>query len=103
MTGTNRDLAEMCQILDQEILRLRPLADAAAGPSWIDRRLNLLCRQRIAVCAALVNRRVEASNKVVVLSRWVSGCGALGSFAGQPNRVEAISDMARRGRSRLKT
>jgi hypothetical protein len=78
LIGTNRDLAERQELLDREILRLQRVASDGAAPGLLDRRLVALCRQRIAVCAALVNRRIEASNKVVVLSRWVSGNGALG-------------------------
>jgi hypothetical protein len=44
MIGTNRDLAEMQQILDREILRLNLLA-GSRGPGGIDQRLALRCRQ----------------------------------------------------------
>jgi low affinity Fe/Cu permease len=78
MIGTNRDLAAMQELLDREILRLKRMPSSAPEGTWIEGRLSSVCRQRIAVCAALVNRRIEASNKVVVFSRWVSGNGALG-------------------------
>jgi hypothetical protein len=102
MIGTNRDLAEMQQILDREILRLNLLA-GSRGPGGIDQRLALMCRQRISVCAALVNRRIEAANKVVEFSRWVSGNGALGSPVGEPNRMRAATAMAWQGERRLET
>jgi hypothetical protein len=87
MIGTNRDLVEMQQILDREILRLNDLSGGTSGPGGIEQRLALMCRQRISVCAALVNRRIEAANKVVEFSRWVSGNGALGRLDGELNRA----------------
>jgi hypothetical protein len=84
--GTNRDLAAMQGFLDREILRLKRLASGGTEPGLLDRRFASLCRQRIAVCAALVNRRIEASNKVVIFSRWVSGNGALGDADTGANR-----------------
>ena len=97
MIGTNQDLVEMQQILDREILRLNRLTAGTRGPGWIENRLALLCRQRIAVCAALINRRLEAANPVVEFSRWVSGNGALGGAGGEPDRAKAADDMAWRG------
>src|SRR4249920_1621766 len=97
MIGTNQDLVEMQQILDLEILRLSRLTVGTRGPGWIENRLELLCRQRISVCAALVNRRIEAANQVVEFSRWVSGNGVLGGAAGKPDRANAADDMAWRG------
>ena len=94
MIGTNQDLVEMQQILDREILRFNRLTAGTRGPGWIENRLDLLCRQRISVCAALVNRRIEAANQVVEFSRWVSGNGALGSAVGEPNRAGAQSRQA---------
>jgi hypothetical protein len=40
-------------------------------------RLAALGRECIAVSATLVNRRIEAAKKVVDLSRWFNGNGAL--------------------------
>ena len=97
MIGTNQDLVEMQQILDREILRLNRLTAGTRGPGWIENRLELLCRQRISVCAALINRRVIAANQVVEFSRWVSGNGALGGAGGEPDRARATDDMAWRG------
>jgi hypothetical protein len=103
MIGTNRDLVEMQQILDREIFRLNRLAGGPRGPGGIETRLAMMCRQRISVCAALVNRRIEAANKVVEFSRWVSGNGALASPAGDPGRAKATFDTAWRGRTRVET
>jgi low affinity Fe/Cu permease len=97
MIGTNRDLVQMQQILDREIFRLNRLAGGPRGPGGIETRLARMCRQRISICAALVNRRIEAANKVVEFSRWVSGNGALGGPLGEPERAKAVADMARRG------
>jgi hypothetical protein len=77
MIGTNRDLASMQALLDHEIRLLNRMLGTAPEQNMIEARLSLLRRQRIAVCAAVVNRRIEASNKVVVFSDWVSGNGAL--------------------------
>lgn len=79
MLGTNRDLTTMQELLDFEILRFDAMAKGAPEQAWIRHRFVCLTRQRIAVCAALVNRRAEAAKKVVDFSRWVSGNGALGS------------------------
>jgi hypothetical protein len=98
MIGTNRDLVQMQQILDHEIFRLNRLAGGPRGRGGIETRLAMMCRQRISVCAALVNRRVEAANKVVEFSRWVSGNGALGGSVGVPDR----DPVGRRG-SRVET
>ena len=77
MVGTNRDLAAIKQILQREIDQLLYLAIGTRDTVRIERELSLLYRQRLAVCAALVNRRIEAANKIVSLSRWASGNGAL--------------------------
>jgi hypothetical protein len=103
MIGTNWDLVQMQQILDREIFRLNRLAGGARGPGGIETRLAMMCRQRISVCAALVNRRIEAANKVVEFSRWVSGNGALGGPVGDPGRTKALAGTAGRGGRRLET
>ena len=77
MIGTNRDLKSMQRILDWRITELKQLADDAPEQNWISDRLAFLSRQRIAVCATLVNRRIEAARHVVDLSRWFNGNGAL--------------------------
>ena len=97
MIGTNQDLVEMQQVLDREIFRLNRLTAGTRGPGWIENRLELLCLQRISVCAALINRRVIAADQVVEFSRWVSGNGALGSAVGEPDRAKPADDMAWRG------
>ena len=101
MIGTDRDLVEMQRILDREIFRLNRLAGGARGPGGIETRLAMMCRQRISVCAALVNRRIEAANKVVEFSRWVSGNGALAGPVGEPDRAKPLADTGRPGGSRL--
>jgi hypothetical protein len=101
MIATNRDLTAMQELLDREILRLQRIASDGAEPGLLDRRLVALCRQRIAVCAALVNRRIEASNKVVVFSRWVSGNGALGDADTGCNRETMPFGEGRRRQSPL--
>jgi len=77
MIGTNRDLVVMREILEFEISRCQTMAKSSPGQRWIGDRLVSLSRQRIAVSAALVNRRAEAAKRVVDFSRWVSGNGAL--------------------------
>ena len=88
--GTNRDLAKMQEILDQEIRLLTRSLGTAPEQNMIEARLSLLSRQRIAVCAAVVNRRIEASNKVIVFSRWISGNGALGGADLKHNRETTL-------------
>ena len=82
--GTNRDLKSMQRILDCRIIELKQLAGDAPEQNWISDRLAVLSRQRIAVCATLVNRRIEAARHIVDLSRWFNGNGAL--FGGNVNR-----------------
>ena len=77
MIGTNRDLAAIEQIVHQEIDRLQHLAGGTRDTAKVERALSVLYRQHLAICTALVNRRIEASNKIVSFSRWVSGNGAL--------------------------
>ncbi len=103
MIGSNRDLAEMQRILDREILRLSGLTRGRRGTGRIENRLALMCRQRIAICAALVNRRIEAANKVVLFSRWVSGNGALPSPVGGATPAKAVTDTAWRQEGQLES
>lgn len=95
MIGTNRDLREVGRMLDLEINRLQRLATGASAGSRIDRRLSLMYRQRISISAALANRHIEASNKVVIFSRWFSGAGALGACVPDANHVDDGIEMAR--------
>jgi hypothetical protein len=88
MIGTNRDLAAIKQIVHAEIDRLQRMAAGTRDTARIGRELKVLYRQRLAVAAALVNRRIEASNKIVDFSRWVSGNGAIGLIA-MPRRVQS--------------
>ena len=84
MIGTDRDLIAMREAVDYEILKLTSLKRAAGRREeidYIDRQLCSLSRERVALCAAIVNRRLEATKDVVVLARWVSGGGALDSAA----------------------
>ncbi len=84
MIGTNRDLAAIKETAEREIDRLQQIAVGTRDTAWIERQLSVLCRQRLAVAAALINRRIEASNKIISFSRWVSGNGALDVVATQP-------------------
>ena len=87
MIGTNRDLKSIQRILDCRIMELKQLARGASDPAWISARLTALGRERIAVSAILANRRIEAAKKIVDLSCWFSGNGAL---SGDPvNRATA--------------
>jgi hypothetical protein len=77
MIGTNRDLIAMRELIDFEIQKFAAMAKATSGQEWVEKHLLSLCRQRLAVCAALVNRRAEAAKSVVDFSRWASGNGAI--------------------------
>jgi hypothetical protein len=79
MLGTNRDLHRIRRMLDSEIAALRLVAAIAPEDDRTSQRLDLLARQRLSISAVLANRRIEAAKKVVVLSRWLSGNGLLGS------------------------
>jgi hypothetical protein len=95
MIGTNRDLTAMRELIDGEIRRFDAMAKAAPGQYWIQKQLLALCRQRLAVCAALVNRRAEAGKSVVDFTRWMSGNGALGepsSWWASKQQITAADD-----------
>jgi hypothetical protein len=78
--GTNSDLELIRGRLDSEIAALSRRTDSATDQAWVTYRLVTLGRRRIAVAATLANRRAEAAKKVVDLSRWFSGDGALGEI-----------------------
>ncbi len=84
MIGTNRDLIAMRAVIDHEIFALA-LRKSAMGrrdsANEIDRRLSALARERVALCAAIVNRRRESAKNIVVLASWLSGYGALDNIA----------------------
>jgi hypothetical protein len=81
--GTNSDLELIRGCLDSEIAALSRLVDSqTSDQAWITYRLVTLGRRRIAVSATLANRRAEAAKKVVDLSRWFTGDGALGEIKG---------------------
>ncbi len=83
MIGTNSDLELIRGCLDSEIATLSRLADNnATDQAWVTYRLVTLGRRRIAVAATLANRRAEAAKKVVDLSRWFTGDGALSEIKG---------------------
>ncbi len=87
MIITNRDLNAMRDELDRELFRLQALKsmpNRRTETERIERQIGLLPRSRVAVCAAIVNRRIEASQHIVSLSRWTSGNGALDCIPG-PN------------------
>jgi hypothetical protein len=77
MIGTNRDLKSIQHILDYRITELKQFASRGPGAAWVSLQLAALGRERIAVSAILANRRIEATKKIVDLSRWFSGNGAL--------------------------
>lgn len=95
MLGSNRDLCSIRASLDSEIEALSRIARYAPDPSPLSRRLSLLVRERRAVSATLANRQAEAANKVVDLSRWFSGNGALYAIV---RRATPLSEATRRRR-----
>lgn len=83
MIGTDRDLAQMREAIDYELLRLTILRKMPLGLTGIDDldfEIIRLRRERIALCAAVVNRRMEAKKPIVSFARWASGNGALDSL-----------------------
>jgi hypothetical protein len=95
MLGSNRDLCSIRASLDCEIETLSRMARYSPDPDRLSRRLSLLLRERRAVSATLANRQAEAANKVVDLSRWFSGNGALYAIV---YRATPLSEAARRRR-----
>ena len=80
MPYTNRELIAARDVLEAEIFRLKRLQrmpGRAADATRIREQITELNRDRVALCAAIVHRRFEASKEVVSLARWVSGNGAL--------------------------
>lgn len=70
----------MREAIDYELLRLTSLAKLgldAAGAGGVAFEIARLRRERIALCAAIANRRTEAARTVVSFARWASGDGAL--------------------------
>jgi hypothetical protein len=59
------------------------------------RHLSILMRERKALSAALANRHIEAANKVVDLSRWFSGDGALREVLHHIAAIPAAGDSRR--------
>ena len=84
MIGTNRDLCAMRESLEYELFRLQTLKNlpgCVTGAGFIDRHMASLNRERHALSAAIVNRRIEASKDVVVFARWASGNGVLDAIS----------------------
>lgn len=77
MIGSNRDLHLIRSALDSEIEKLSRFARNFPDLDHLSHHLSVLERERKALSAALANRDAEAANKVVDLSRWFSGDGAL--------------------------
>jgi hypothetical protein len=75
--GTNRDLMAVQRLLNAEIAALCKLPHDKSRRRWTSGRLLALQRKRIAICATLVNRRIEAAKPVVDLACWFNGNGAL--------------------------
>jgi len=87
MPYTNRELIASRDTLEAELYRLKTLqrmSGRAADATRINEQIAELNRERVALCAAIVHRRFEASKDVVSFSRWVSGNGAIN--AGRPMR-----------------
>ena len=77
MIGTNRDLMAVQRLLNAEIAALCKLLGDKSRRRRVSSRLLALQRKRIAICATLVNRRIEAAKPVVDLACWFNGNGAL--------------------------
>jgi hypothetical protein len=80
MIGTDRDLAKMREAIDYELFRLITLRKMPLGTTGVDEiavEIAKLHRERVALCAAIANRRAEASRSVVSFARWANGNGAL--------------------------
>jgi hypothetical protein len=83
MHYTNRELVALRDGLEAEIFRLktlRRLPGRAADATRISEQIADLNRERLALCAAIVQRRFEASRDVVSFARWVTGNGAVDDF-----------------------
>ena len=95
MLGSNRDLLSIRSSLDYEIEVLSQLARNASDLDHLSRRLSMLVRERRMLSAALANRHIEAANKVVDLSRWFSGDGALREVLHHIAAIPAAGDSRR--------
>ena len=99
MIATNRDLSAMRDAIEHEIVRLKapqnmPLRVAEA--EFIDQQIASLNRERVALCAVIVNRRIEASRDVVIFSRWVSCNGAFDNIVSRTGRANLVPSYAQR-------
>jgi hypothetical protein len=80
MAYMNHELVTLRDMLEAEIFRLKTLhriRGHAVDGTRINEQVAELNRDRVALCAAIVHRRFEASRDVVSFSRWVSGNGVL--------------------------
>ena len=91
MIGTNRDLMAAQRLLNSEIAALCKLPDDKSRRRWVSGRLLALQRKRIAICATLVNRRIEAAKPVVDLACWYNGNGALRAIENRDPRLASES------------
>jgi len=89
--GTNRDLMAAQRLLNSEIAALCKLPDDKSRRRWVSGRLLALQRKRIAICATLVNRRIEAAKPVVDLACWYNGNGALRAIENRDPRLASES------------
>jgi ABC-type siderophore export system fused ATPase/permease subunit len=83
MIGTNRDLVAMRAAIEHELLQLqltRRLSGRSTDTDFTERQIASLNRKRVALSAAIVNRRIEAAKDIVVFSRWANGNGALSTI-----------------------
>lgn len=89
--GPNRDLKSIRQSLDCHIRELKQLAGGTSDRVWISARLTALGRERIAVSAILADRRIEAGQKVVVFSRWLTGNGVISGTRCEHEYVQPLA------------
>ena len=84
MIGTNRDLSAMREAVEYELFRLQSLKNlpgCKAEAAFIDRQIASHNRERVVLCAAIINRRIEAARNVVMFARWANDNGALNNIS----------------------
>ena len=101
MIATNRELNARRSTIEREIERLKALKNMplrAAEAEFIDQQIASLNCERVALCALIVNRRIEASRDVVVFSRWVTGNGVFDNFVSRTSGTNFVPSYAQRRR-----
>jgi hypothetical protein len=77
MLGSNKHFEELLRSLDAQIATMENLLGHNAPAAGLASSLEELWAQRRLIKLLMLNRRIEASKRVVDFQRWRDGNGAL--------------------------